>query len=55
LAQIKAPTLLLLGDREKIYPAQDANRQATRLMPGIEVQIIPQAHHMTALAQPELN
>jgi pimeloyl-ACP methyl ester carboxylesterase len=54
LAQIKAPTLLLLGDREKIYPAQDANRQAKRLMPGIEVQIIPQAHHMTALAQPEL-
>jgi pimeloyl-ACP methyl ester carboxylesterase len=53
-AQIKAPTLLLLGDREKIYPVQEAIRQAKRLMPSIQVQIIPGAHHITALAQPEL-
>ncbi len=54
LAQIRAPTLLLLGDREKIYPPPEASEQASRLMPGIEVQIIQQAHHVTALAQPEL-
>ncbi len=54
LAQIKAPTLLLLGDREQIYPAEEASQAAQSLMPGIQVQIIPEAHHITALAQPEL-
>jgi pimeloyl-ACP methyl ester carboxylesterase len=56
LALIKAPTLLLLGDREKIYSvqAQAVSQRAKRLMPSIQVQIIPGAHHSTALAQPEL-
>jgi pimeloyl-ACP methyl ester carboxylesterase len=54
LAQIKAPTLLLLGEQEQIYPAQEASQAAKSLMPGIQVQIIPRAHHITALAQPEL-
>jgi pimeloyl-ACP methyl ester carboxylesterase len=54
LAQIKAPTLLMLGDREKIYPPSAAGQAAKRLMPAIQVQIIPNAHHITALAQPEL-
>jgi pimeloyl-ACP methyl ester carboxylesterase len=54
LAQIKAPTLLLVGDREQIYPAEEVSQAAKSLMPGIQVQIIPNAHHITALAQPEL-
>jgi len=54
LAQIKAPTLLLLGEQEKVYPPRDAARQARRLMPAIQVEFIPLAHHLTALAQPEL-
>jgi pimeloyl-ACP methyl ester carboxylesterase len=54
LAQIKAPTLLILGEQEKIYPADEASQAARSLMPGIQVQIIPKAHHITALAQPEL-
>ena len=54
LAQIKAPTLLILGDHEKIYPPHAAIEQARRLMPAIQVQLIPKAHHITALAQPEL-
>jgi pimeloyl-ACP methyl ester carboxylesterase len=52
-AQIKAPTLLILGDREKIYPPGKAAEQAKRLMPDIRVQMIPAAHHITAIAQPE--
>lgn len=53
LAQIKAPTLLILGAQERIYPPEAARQAARRLMPGVQVQIIPQAHHITALAQPE--
>ena len=54
LAQIKAATLLLLGEQEQIYPPVEASQAARSLMPGIQVQIIPKAHHITALAQPEL-
>jgi pimeloyl-ACP methyl ester carboxylesterase len=56
LAQIQAPTLLLLGDREKVYSAspEKVSARAKRLMPGIQVEIIPGAHHITALAQPDL-
>src|SRR5690606_24880384 len=42
-AQIQAPTLLVLGAQERVYPPEDAARQAKRLMPGIQVQIIPRA------------
>jgi pimeloyl-ACP methyl ester carboxylesterase len=54
LVQIKAPTLLILGDHEKIYPLQKAIQAAKNLMPEIQVQMIPGAHHITALAQPDL-
>lgn len=54
LAQIKAPTLLILGDHEKIYPVDEASRAAKKLMPSIRVKIIPDAHHITALANPEV-
>jgi pimeloyl-ACP methyl ester carboxylesterase len=54
LARIKAPVLLLLGEQEKIYPPAEASQAAKSLLPGIQVQIIPNAHHITALAQPEL-
>lgn len=52
-ARIKAPTLLLLGDQEKVYRPEAASRDARRLMPNIRVEMIPGAHHITALAQPE--
>jgi pimeloyl-ACP methyl ester carboxylesterase len=54
LAQIKASTLLILGDHEKIYPVNEMIHSAKSLMPSIHVQIIPDAHHITALAQPDL-
>lgn len=54
-AQIKAKTLLLLGDREAIYNnLQSAIRSARELIPHVEIEIIPAAHHVTAVANPEV-
>jgi pimeloyl-ACP methyl ester carboxylesterase len=53
LARIQAPVLLILGDRERIYPAESAAAAARALLPTIQVQIVPDAHHVTAIAQPE--
>jgi len=54
LARIKAPVLLILGDRERIYRAAAARDAARTLLPSIQVEIIPDAHHVAALAQPEI-
>lgn len=54
LSRIQATTLLLLGDREKIYRPGAAIRAARQLMPDLKVKTIPNAHHITALAQPEI-
>jgi pimeloyl-ACP methyl ester carboxylesterase len=52
-ARIKAKVLLILGEKEAIYNPQAASRTAKELIPGVEIEIIPDAHHITALAQPE--
>jgi pimeloyl-ACP methyl ester carboxylesterase len=52
-AQIKAKVLLFLGEQEVIYPPQAAIRAARKLIPDVEIECVPQAHHVTALAQPE--
>ena len=53
-AQIKAKVLLILGEKEAVYNnLQLAIRSAQELIPGVEVAIIPEAHHITALSQPE--
>jgi pimeloyl-ACP methyl ester carboxylesterase len=53
-AQIKAQILLILGEKEAIYNnLQSAVRAARELIPGAEIEIIPDAHHITALAQPD--
>jgi len=53
-AQIKARTLLILGGKEMIYNnLQAAMRAARKLIPGVQIEVIPNAHHITALAQPE--
>lgn len=46
------PVLLILGEKEAIYNPQSAIRAAKKLIPGLQVAIIPEAHHITALAQP---
>ncbi len=53
-AQIQAKTLLVLGEQEVIYNnLHSAIQSARELIPGVEIQVIPDAHHITALAQPE--
>jgi pimeloyl-ACP methyl ester carboxylesterase len=53
-AQVQAPTLLLMGDHEKIYAPGAAVEAASRLLPGIAAELIPGAHHIAAIAQPQL-
>ena len=53
LEQVTARTLLILGDHERVYPPDQAAHAARRLMPGIDVQLVADAHHITALSQPE--
>ena len=53
--QIKAPVLLILGENERIYnKLQPAIQAAKASIPGLQVEVIPKAHHIAALAQPEL-
>jgi pimeloyl-ACP methyl ester carboxylesterase len=53
-AQIKARTLLILGEKEAIYNnLYSAIQAARKLIPGVQVDVIPSAHHITALAQPQ--
>lgn len=53
-ARVEAPTLLLIGDHEKIYSPAAAVEAAARLLPGIRTDLVPYAHHIAAVAQPEL-
>lgn len=53
LAAIRAPTLLLIGDREVIYPPHATLKRALARMPGLEGAIVPGANHLTAASQPE--
>jgi pimeloyl-ACP methyl ester carboxylesterase len=53
-AQIKAKVLLILGDKESIYnDLYSAIQSARELIPNVKVEIIPAAHHITAVANPE--
>lgn len=54
-AQIKAKVMVILGERELIYNNLNSAVRAVReLLPSAHVTLIPDAHHITALAQPEL-
>lgn len=53
LRRVNAPTLLLIGDREVIYDPRAAVERATRLLPCIEAEIIPNAGHFLTFDQPE--
>jgi pimeloyl-ACP methyl ester carboxylesterase len=52
IARIKAPTLLIVGDRERIYQPRNVIAAAEKQMPAIRVAVIPEAHHIAAVAQP---
>jgi pimeloyl-ACP methyl ester carboxylesterase len=46
LGAIRTPVLLLIGDHEVIYKPEVAIRRATRLVPGLKAEIIPNANHI---------
>jgi len=46
LRAIQTPVLLLIGDHEVIYKPEDAIRRATRLVPNLKAEIIPNANHL---------
>jgi pimeloyl-ACP methyl ester carboxylesterase len=53
-AQIKAQILLIVGEQEKIYNnLQSAIQSARELVPNLKVEMIPNAHHIAAVANPE--
>jgi pimeloyl-ACP methyl ester carboxylesterase len=53
LRAIRAPTLLLIGDKETLYEPHAALKRALDRMPGLTGEIVPDAHHIAAMAQPE--
>lgn len=54
-AQIQGPVLLILGEQEAIYNNLPRTIQAARVaLPKAQIEIISDAHHITALARPEI-
>jgi len=53
LYRVPAPTLVLWGGADKLIVPAYAERWA-RLIPGAQVQIIPDAGHMLPYEQPEI-
>jgi pimeloyl-ACP methyl ester carboxylesterase len=53
LRAIRAPTLLLIGDKERLYDPHATVELAKRRMPGLEAAVIPGADHIAAMAQPD--
>ncbi len=54
LQQVKAPTLLLMGDQEVVYNYQAVAERVANLIPTIETDIIAGAGHALNLDQPEV-
>lgn len=54
LRRVKAPTLLLLGEHEVIYPAETALKRALKLMPNVEAALVADAGHAVNIDQPEM-
>lgn len=54
LQSITAPTLFLVGENEKIYPAQKAVQRLNEVAPHIKTEIIPNAGHDLAFVQAEM-
>ena len=53
LQAIRAPTLLLIGDRETLYEPHAALALAKARMPALQTAIVPDADHIAAMAQPD--
>jgi pimeloyl-ACP methyl ester carboxylesterase len=53
LRKIRAPALLLLGENELLYDPRAVLMRAQDRMPTLEARIIPDAHHIAAMARPD--
>lgn len=53
LRSVRAPTLLLIGEREMLYDAHATLKYAQERMPGLTGEVIPNAPHLAAVAQPD--
>jgi pimeloyl-ACP methyl ester carboxylesterase len=54
LRQLGLPTLLLVGDHDVVYDEQAMRQRAARLIPKVQVTLIPEAGHALNLDQPAL-
>jgi pimeloyl-ACP methyl ester carboxylesterase len=54
LGSISVPTLLLIGDRERIYDPHKALERTARLVPGIETDLVPGGGHILAMQLPDV-
>jgi pimeloyl-ACP methyl ester carboxylesterase len=52
LRAVRAPTLLLIGEHERLYDAHATLKHAQERMPGLTGAVIPQATHLAAMSQP---
>lgn len=54
LRRVTTPTLMLVGSKEKIYKPEKAIAAARKHLPNLQTVVIPNAHHITAISQPDL-
>lgn len=53
LRSLAVPALLLIAERETMYEPEETLRIALARMPGLQGAIVPGAHHLAAMADPE--
>jgi pimeloyl-ACP methyl ester carboxylesterase len=53
LRGLHTPTLVLVGENEMIYKARAALDRATRLIPGVEAELVPDAGHLLGMEKAE--
>jgi pimeloyl-ACP methyl ester carboxylesterase len=53
LKAIRAPTLLLIGEKERLYEPHATLKLAQQRMPSLTGAIVPGADHIAAMAQPD--
>jgi len=54
LGSIKMPALFLVGENERIYPAQKAIQRLNTIAPAIKTKLIPNAGHDLTIVQAEM-
>lgn len=51
-ARVTAPTLLLIGEFERLYDARSVLARAAELLPGLQAELVEGADHIAAMSQP---